>query len=341
MSLPMSTDQIKEPLVSVCCLAYNQEAFIAQTLEGMLMQKTDFPFEILIHDDASTDGTARIIADYAGRYPEIIRPLYETENQYSRYAAEGFTNISAIFNFPRARGRYLAMCEGDDYWNDETKLARQAAYMEAHPDCTLCFHSAHMLLEHAVAAEGIMRPYTSDRTVTPAEIIDKTAGYPMASMMLRKDAMMKLPEFYMKAPIGDIPIQLCMAAEGYGYYIDRPMATYRYSAAGSWTEDMLLSPDRAAKQERYAAQMKEMYEGFDSYTGGRWHEEVQRAARRLWYGTRVNLKDWSAVFAKENAAFFAELPRARRLLMRLEYRAPRLYRRLRELMLKRQRSHTS
>ena len=126
----------QKPLVTVSCIAYNHEKYIARALDSFLKQKTDFPFEIVIHDDASTDRTAEIIREYAEKYPDIIRPMYQTENQYSK----GISNISGAFNFPRAEGKYIAMCEGDDYWIDDTKLQRQADYMEAHPECTMCFH---------------------------------------------------------------------------------------------------------------------------------------------------------------------------------------------------------
>ncbi len=313
-----------KPLVSICCLAYNHGPYVAQALEGMLMQQ-DVDFEILIHDDASTDGTDQIIRDYERRYPDIIKALYEKENQHSLYAARGFTNTSAIFNFPRAKGRYIAMCEGDDFWNDPHKLAMQTAYMQEHDDCTLSFHSAHMIVGDASSPSGLMRPYKSDRPVTAQEIIDKRSGYPTASLVLRTDIMMKLPEFYMKAPIGDIPIQLTMASEGGGYYFDRPMCTYRYARRGSWTHELLDSPDARKRQELYVSRMKEMYERFDSYTGGRYHDEALRAYNRILYSTKLNLRDWDAIYDPAMREYLKELPVATRALMRLEKTAPAVF----------------
>ena len=114
-------------MVSVSCITFNHAGYIRQALDSFLMQKTDFAYEILIHDDASTDGTIDIIKEYEERYPDIIRPVLETENQYSK----GISNISGVFNFPRARGRYIAMCEGDDYWSDPYKLQKQFDLMES------------------------------------------------------------------------------------------------------------------------------------------------------------------------------------------------------------------
>ena len=112
-------------MVSICCITYNHAPFIRQCLDGFIMQKTDFAFEVLIHDDASTDGTEEIIREYEARYPEIIKPLYEVENQWIK-GRRG----SKVFNFPRAQGKYIALCEGDDYWTDPFKLQKQVDFGE-------------------------------------------------------------------------------------------------------------------------------------------------------------------------------------------------------------------
>lgn len=117
------------PLVSITCITYNHVNYIRDAIEGFLIQKTNFPVEVLIHDDASTDGTEEIIREYEAKYPEIIKPLYEKENQYVK-GRKG----SRTFNFPRARGKYIALCEGDDYWTDPLKLQKQVDFLEANPD---------------------------------------------------------------------------------------------------------------------------------------------------------------------------------------------------------------
>lgn len=118
------------PLVSISCITYNQESYIRQCLDSFLNQQTNFSFEVLIHDDASTDGTADIIREYEKKYSHIIKPIYQAENQYSK----GIRGIAARFNFSRALGKYIAMCEGDDYWTDPYKLQKQVDFMEANPD---------------------------------------------------------------------------------------------------------------------------------------------------------------------------------------------------------------
>ena len=121
----------KETLVSIRCITYNHESYIRDCLEGFVIQKTSFPFEAIVHDDASTDGTAAIIREDAEKYPDIIKPIYETENQYSKHDGS-LRRIMDESISPSAK--YIAICEGDDYWIDPLKLQKQADFLETHPD---------------------------------------------------------------------------------------------------------------------------------------------------------------------------------------------------------------
>lgn len=126
-----------EPLVSIRCLVYNHEPFLRECLDGFIMQKTNFAFEAIVHDDASTDRSAAIIREYAEKYPDIIKPIYETENQYSK----GDGSLSRIMNAAiHPAVKFIAMCEGDDYWTDPYKLQKQVDFLETHLDYSLCCH---------------------------------------------------------------------------------------------------------------------------------------------------------------------------------------------------------
>ena len=128
-----------EPLVTVSCSAYNHAAFIANALDGFLCQATTFPVEIIVHDDASADGTAEILRRYAARHPQLIRTVLQTENQYSQGRKIG-TIILGL-----AKGTFIAVCEGDDYWTDPRKLEDQVAHLRAHPEAVLCFHDVSIV----------------------------------------------------------------------------------------------------------------------------------------------------------------------------------------------------
>ena len=265
--LPPETER---PLVSVCCMTYNQETTIAQTLEGILSQQTDFAFELIVHDDASDDRTADIVREYADRYPDIIRPIYQTENQYHRY------NLLRQFILPAARGRLIAFCEGDDYWTDPDKLSLQAHYMLAHPACTLCFHAVQQL-----SPDGDMmlcRPRKTSGEV-PASLIVKRGGLfcPTASAMYRRDVADCWPAFRMAADVYDYPMQVLAAAMGGIYYMDRVMAVYRFASAGSWTGSRLASADPA-----HVANEAAWLEMFNQYTGGKFENAVNCHMAHMW-----------------------------------------------------------
>lgn len=123
------------PLISIACITYNHEKYIRRCIEGFLNQKTSFEIEIIIHDDASTDNTANIVKEYADKYPNLILTILQTENKFS----EGI-KIWPTFVYPRARGKYIAFCEGDDYWTDPLKLQKQSDFLEANPEYSLCSH---------------------------------------------------------------------------------------------------------------------------------------------------------------------------------------------------------
>jgi glycosyltransferase involved in cell wall biosynthesis len=122
-------------LVTIYCIAYNQENYIRQCLNGFVMQKTNFHFEAIVHDDASTDHTADIIQEYTEKYPDIIKPLFETENQFSKHDGSLDRIMAAHMH-----GKYIAFCEGDDYWTDPLKLQKQVDFLESHLDYSICFH---------------------------------------------------------------------------------------------------------------------------------------------------------------------------------------------------------
>ena len=128
----MSNKAIK---VTVICVIYNQEKYLHKCLDGLAEQKTDFPFEVILHDDASTDKSVDIIKDYCNRYADIFVPILQKNNQYS----QGIPFFKMLLN--EAKGEYIALCEGDDYWCDPYKLQKQYDYMKAHPECSMCVHN--------------------------------------------------------------------------------------------------------------------------------------------------------------------------------------------------------
>lgn len=148
-------------IVSICCITYNHAPFIGKAIEGFLIQEhptgvsANEPwYEILIHDDASTDGTIEIIKEYAAKYPDKIFPIYEKQSLFQN----GRANEIDYCNYQRARGKYIAYCEGDDYWTDAQKLKKQVEWMEAHPDYSVTFHD---FVNYNYATQQFETPYTT------------------------------------------------------------------------------------------------------------------------------------------------------------------------------------
>ena len=143
----------QSPLVSITCLTYNHAPYLRQCLDGFVMQKTSFPIEILIYDDASEDGTQDIIREYERKYPDLIKPIYQTENQYSKGV-----KVEFVYNYPRAKGKYIAFCEGDDYWTDPNKLQKQIDFLERHQEHVMCSHQYKLYFQKEKIMDHAIRP---------------------------------------------------------------------------------------------------------------------------------------------------------------------------------------
>lgn len=212
------------PLVSVCCITYNHAQFIRKCLDGFLMQQTDFPIEILIHDDCSTDGTTEIIREYEAKYPNLIFPLYEEENQYQ----QGKAGEIDFYNYRRARGKYIAYCEGDDYWTDPLKLQKQVDFMEANPECVLCFTNATVISDDP--QERKIYDHLEERDYSAIEIY-KTWTIPTNTIMFRR--LQDYPSRIFKdIYFGDIFLFLNLAVRGQVHCINQKTGVYRRNEGG-------------------------------------------------------------------------------------------------------------
>ena len=180
-----------EIAVSIICITYNQAEYIRDALEGFLIQRTSFAYEILVHDDVSTDGTIDILKEYQKKYPDKIRLLLEEENQYSK----GVDILNDIC-IPQARGKYIACCEGDDYWIYFGKLQAQYDLMETHDEISLCYHNAVQYNEDKDKLTLSVCKHTSGYIKDPDIICPRKGWYPTASIFCRKEDMLKYPDWH-------------------------------------------------------------------------------------------------------------------------------------------------
>ena len=221
---------MKEVMVSVVCTTYNHEKYIRQCLDGFVAQNTSFLFEILIHDDASTDKTADIIREYEIKYPGLFRTIYQKENQYSKHI-----NILARYIFPYVRGKYVAYCEGDDYWCDPFKLQKQYDYMEEHPDCSLCVHNTRVINEDGSFSNSWLNYTLHDLDYSIDDIIrSRGSGFHTSSFFYRS-LYLELPNQFFIEGVGDYNRAIYLSSKGNVHYICETMSCYRIGSTNSWT----------------------------------------------------------------------------------------------------------
>lgn len=227
--MPITSQQWPDgtvPLLSIICNTYNQEAFIGEAMEGFLMQQTTFPVEILVHDDASTDRTAHIVREYEKQHPGLILPIYQTVNQYSQGIKP------RVFQFPRARGKYIAVCEGDDYWTHKMKLQRQVEFLENNIGYVICFHKVRVKKINGEIVDDFITKVPENH-----ESIYDMAGkgnYIHTPSVVFKKPSVDIPDEFRKSPIGDFPLYVFLSQFGKIKYMEEVMAVYRHGI-GVWS----------------------------------------------------------------------------------------------------------
>ena len=255
---------IKSPLVSICCVTYNHEKYIAEAIESFLMQETNFPFEILIADDCSPDETADIIRTYANKFPNIIKANLRIKN------IGGKANFNS--NLKRAKSKYIALCEGDDYWTDKEKLQFQISKMKEHNDCQISFHPAKILRNRIVSDEVTARHLENDTVFDVKEIIKGDGGFcPTASIIFKKEVLENPPYFFKDAPVGDYFLQVLGSIDAGALYIDRTMSIYRIHPKSVWT-----STARDYKALKlFISKMSKSLDEMNKYYNGQYNKEIE------------------------------------------------------------------
>jgi len=214
------------PLVSICCITYNHENYIREAIEGFLIQQTNFPIEIIIHDDASTDNTANIIREYEKKHPAIIKPIYQSENQWSKGIKPSPTYV-----WPKARGKYIALCEGDDYWTDPYKLQKQVDFLETNLDFSICAHKVKVLINNKLKEDNFLRIIPK---ISTQEHLARGNYLRTLSVVVRfpKNKKFVIPQ---GIRLGDHFLWMYISQYGKIMVLDEIMGVYRYHSKGNWS----------------------------------------------------------------------------------------------------------
>lgn len=246
-------------MVSIRCLTYNHAPYIRQCLEGFVMQKTNFRFEAIVHDDASTDGTADIILEYANKYPNIIKPILETENQFSKCNG----GIRRIMN-EACTGKYIALCEGDDYWIDPNKLQIQVDFLENHPEYTMVCSRTKRFSQIRKEFVSDVSCNGKDGNLSPKDIIKEGGLYiATCSILFNKDIKQNYPEYCQKCHVGDYPLQIMCAMKGKVWFFNKAMAVYRIEHPGSWCQKQIKERITSENLKNYLSEVC-MLKGFSN-----------------------------------------------------------------------------
>ena len=295
-------------MVSVICNTYNHEKYIASALDGFVMQKTSFAYEVLVHDDASTDATADIIRSYEEKYPELIRVIYQQENQYSKGGG-----ITKKFQVPRARGKYLAFCEGDDYWTDPLKLQKQFDAMERHPEVDMCVHTASVESNGEIVGR-VSRSETECIFPLPA-IIDGGGGFVCTATLFYRKAMEDVPYPPFRQVISyDYTMQIHGAMRGGLLYLPDDMAVYRRATENSWTVRMRKDAVKSAAHRRRVA---DMLKQLDLDTNHLYTDVIQRKLKSVLFRLHYLEGNYRALLSKEMKEEFQSKTLKKRLFILL------------------------
>lgn len=213
-----------KPLVSICCLVYNHSSYLRECLDGFVKQRTNFPVEILIHDDASTDNSREIIQAFIEKSPDLFVPIFQSENQFSKGGG-----VMAKFVFPLAQGKYIALCEGDDYWTDPMKLQKQVDFLESHNEygfvgsfVNSLYPDNNFSLEECTLPRGIQE----GEWILYKDVMDFAKYGPVCrtvTLCFRKDII--LP--YLNDICGDLILETVLAKYSSFAMLATPTAVYR------------------------------------------------------------------------------------------------------------------
>lgn len=278
-------------MVTIQCLVFNHEPYIRKCLEGFVMQKTNFRYEAIVHDDVSTDGSVNVIKEFEEKYPGIIKPIYETENQFSKNDG----SLNRVIE-EHTRGKYIALCEGDDYWTDPNKLQKQVDYMESHPECSLVFHNAFIEKASIGKIVSSHRICSHPGEISLRKIIRDGGLIPTLSIMYRAAAFKEFNNFPFNCPVGDLRIQTYAAMVGKVHYMNEIMGVYRLVD----TSVTHVIADNVNKYINHHEKFIEWYKSVDEYTNYKYKREIKGAIHfseaRIHIAQKEYCKLWNPKF---------------------------------------------
>lgn len=297
---------VKNPLLTIFCVTFNHANYICDCFEGFLAQKTDFDYKIVVFDDASNDGTTDIVREYCEKHPTLFQAFIAKENIYKNPFRE---KILSVLKLEYVIGKYVAGCEGDDYWIDENKLQKQVDYMEKHPECILCTHNC-VWYNCKDSIQKICNEGLSSGRIEAEDIILQKNVIQTASFFYRRELLLKRMNFF-DCSVGDYSILLCALTCGYIYYDSSVMSVYRYETEGSWSKKMNSVINNGSFIVNTNLGIVDFLYNYNEYTNGKYKKVI---IRKIWScceniietccANKKNIRDMYKICMEDKARFW-------------------------------------
>lgn len=305
--------------ITVIVMTYNHKDYIGKALDSILLQRISVLFNILIHDDCSDDGTYQILLSYQNKYPDKIKIIRQTSRKFE---IEGFNMM--IFNHvvPHINTKYVAYCDGDDYWCDDLKLQKQYDFMESHPDYSLCFHCAYQLRSNNdISSKWFIK---DEGDIGLSDLINDNSGIPIAtsSLFVKSDVFKNFSEWRKQYSVEDLPLYMTAAMEGKIHRLKDVMCVYRQFSIGSWSSQ---NKDDIKRMIVHQENLIKNAQLFDEQTYYLHHELVANHIEGCNFRLAMLKRDFKIIFSKENKRFVKRLSKKERFSLKLQYRLPYLY----------------
>ena len=285
MSLENSVNSADPVKITVWIITYNQKQYIGGTLDSILSQKTDFRYEIILHDDASTDGTSDIVREYSEKYPDIIHAMIREKNMYQ----QGRFPEILDWLISETKGEYVAMCEGDDFWCDDMKLAKQAAALDGCGEYSACVHNTRVLNIKTGEESLLNTRYDGERDLTLDDVVNGVSGlFHSSSVMARSRLLCNIPEYKKLANVSDYPNALTFVRSGRIHYLPDVMSVYRRcSSDTAWSSNNESRKQRGRLIKSYESNIN-MLECYRKYTDEKYAPVIDKAVNKYRYRKAVD-----------------------------------------------------
>ena len=306
--------------ITVIVMTYNHKDYIAKAVQSILNQKIDVKFNVLIHDDCSDDGAYDVLVDLQKNNKDKIK-IIRQENR--KFLLEGFNQMIYKYVVPNINCRFVAFCDGDDYWIDENKLKKQYDFMVNHNEYSMCFHSAYQLRQNNdLSSKLFIKP---EGDIGLKDLICEDTGVCVAtsSIFLKSDVFKEFPNWRLQYPVEDVPMYIHAAMKGKIHRLKDIMCVYRQFSSGSWSSQ---NKDNINRTINHLLKMKESVDRFDCETENKYHDLVTIQINA--YNFRIALleNNFPVVFDKKYRKMFRKLALKERASLFLQYRMPSLYR---------------